>query len=141
MQVAGKYLGEWFITSSVLMLGGQMKTPLCYKVFTAIAVLMFFYPSNAISKEDNISASARVARTFALYLCMEVEGFYASGEAVDAAIARLNKEGISSQRILNLLGQPVVKQQINDNIKLAGGCTKLGKNVENIIKEYKTKDP
>ena len=109
-----------------------MKKLLRHKLLLLLA-FMVFYSSNAISKED-IPASIRVATTIAVYVCMESEGFYAPGKGGDAALARLVKEGLTPERVLNLMNQPIVKQQIQ-SIARDLDCTKLGGDVEKYIKK------
>jgi hypothetical protein len=71
---------------------------------------------------------------------MEGEGFYAPGEGGDAALARLVKEGLTPERVVNLMNQPIVKQQIQ-SIARDLDCTKFGGDVEKYIKKTRMDTP
>jgi hypothetical protein len=108
-----------------------MKKLLRHKLLLLLA-FMVFYPANAISRE--ITARRMLVEVMAIVYCLKEEGLVSSQEAPIDVINALAEQGISKDKILVLLQDKSIFEEIEENVKKEGGCVEIGKDYERFTK-------
>ena len=116
----------------------KMKKLLKYKLLLLLA-FMIFYPANAISRE--ITARRILIEVMAIVYCLKEEGIVSSQEAPIDIVNALAEQGISKDKILVLLQDKSIFEEVEENVKKEGGCVEMGKDYERFIKGASTKKP
>ena len=110
-----------------------MNNLLYYKALTTILALIVFCPANAISRE--ITARRILIEVSAIAYCLKEEGLISRQEAFTDIVNALAEQGISKEKILVLLQDKSISEEIEENIKKEGGCVKMGKDYEKFMED------
>jgi len=98
----------------------------CKTTIIALALIVFF-PTSAISREK--SARELLIGYLSVMLRLKDEGIITREKAYMTVISLLETDGISKDRILNLMQDPTIQKSVSKVVQYAGGC-------ENIVKDY-----
>lgn len=104
-----------------------MKNLLRYKLLLLLA-FMVFYPNSAISREP--TTREKVVHSIAIGKCLFHEGYFTAEDVTETAIKVLNKDGISTERVIIILQDKEIEEAVNNIIEDMGDCKKIGEDYD-----------
>lgn len=103
-----------------------------YKTISIALALIVFHPTCVISRE--VSAKELLIGYLSVMLCLKDEGIVTREKAYINVIRMLEMDGISKDRILNLMQDPSIQEGVRQSVQSAGGCVNIGKGYEKYFK-------